>query len=66
MCEGRDRSCRTAPALGVECRRKGGYKDESEVDMSNRVNRIITSDMGALGRKQTCPVAGVQFGICSE
>lgn len=42
LSEGRGRGERTAPALGVECRRKRGYKDESEVGMSNRVNSIIS------------------------
>lgn len=63
MSEGRGDT--TAPALGVECRRKGGYKDDSEVGMSNRVNGIIISDMGALGRKWTCPVA-VHSGVCPD
>lgn len=59
LSEGRGRGERTAPALE-------GYKDESEVGMSSRVNSIIICDMGVLGRKRTCPATGVQFGVCPD
>lgn len=46
LTEGRGRGGRTVPALDVERRRKGGYKDEFELGITNRVNSIIISDMG--------------------
>lgn len=54
-----------APAWVAECRRRGN-KDESEVGISNRGKGTLVTCRGTLGKKQTCPAEGVQFGVSND